>query len=185
MAEKKDFNPEKDIEFSVVNRLKKKLKSSVQIATEEDASSSEPMMESGSLNSSLKSPANAGNVVSNETQYRRGLFFDYFSTNFQEMLASTKPPFTFVIVKDLSNLTQALKTSPQQVLFINWSINPKVYEQLLVQINSKFPSIHIIISGTDLNSERAKEIKAKYGFVKGFMMLPASLDQLKKVLQIN
>ena len=128
----------------------------------------------------VSEPKTNSNLVSNETHYRRGLFFDYFSTAFQEILSASKPPFSFIVVKDLSNLTQALKTSPQQVLFINWSINPKVYDQLLLQINSKFPSIHIVITGTDLNAQKAKEIKMKYPFLKSFLMLPATIEQLKK-----
>ncbi len=180
MAEKKDFNPERDIEFSVVSRLKKKIKPSV---TDENSSGSNDVEANFmDLESGIKSNSN---LVSNEVHYRRGLFFDYFSTAFHELLSTAKPPFSFVVVKDLSNLTQALKTSPQQVLFINWSINPKVYDQLLVQINAKFPSIYIIITGTDLNAQKAKEIKTKYSFVKSFLALPATMDQLRKILQIN
>jgi hypothetical protein len=181
MAEKKDFNPEKDIEFSVVARLKKKIKPS---QTDEHKTSPGASVEADYIDLEPEVKSNS-NVISNETHYRRGLFFDYFSTAFHEILSTSKPPFSFIVVKDLSNLTQALKTSPQQVLFINWSINPKVYDQLLVQINAKFPSIHIVITGTDLNAQKAKEIKTKYSFVKSFLVLPATMDQLKKVLQIN
>lgn len=180
MAEKKDFNPEKDIKFSVVARLKKKIKPSISDDDKVDASAVEA--DFVDLETGIKS---SSNLVSNETHYRRGLFFDYFSTAFHEILSSAKPPFSFVVVKDLTNLTQALKTSPQQVLFLNWSINPKVYDQLLVQINAKFPSVHIVITGADLNAQKAKEIKTKYTFVKSFLALPATMDQLKKVLQIN
>lgn len=180
MAEKKDFNPERDIEFSVVSRLKKKIKPS---NYEETDSRSSPMdAEVIDIDSGIKP---ATNMVSNEIHYRRGLFFDYHSSVFHDVLSTSKPPFSFVIAKDLSNLTQALKVSPQQVLFINWSINPKVYDQLLIQINSKFPSVHIVITGSDLNSQKAKEIKTKYPFVKSFLVLPATIDQFKKVLQIN
>lgn len=181
MAEKKDFNPEKDIEFSVVSRLKKKIKPSNHEDTKTETS---PVVdiEVIDIDSGMKPSAN---MVSNEIHYRRGLFFDYFSSAFQEILSTSKPPFSFVIAKDLSNLTQALKSSPQQVLFVNWSVNPKVYEQLLMQINSKFPSVHIVITGTDLNSQKAKEIKMKFPFVKSFLVLPASIEQFKKILQIN
>lgn len=178
MNDKKDFNPEKDIEFSIVQKLKKKMKQGASVIETEEALS---QTNTGTnVTSQSTSP-----VMSNETLYKRGLFFDYFSTGFQEMLSNSRPPFSFVVVKDLSSLTQALKTSPQQVLFINWSINPKVYEQLLVQINAKFPSISIVVTGTDLTNERAKEIKSKFPFIKSFLMMPAGLDQLKKVLQIN
>lgn len=177
---KKDFNPEKDIVFSVVARLKKKIKPS----NVDDSKLDSTAIEDDLIHLDLP-PSTSGNLVSNETHYRRGLFFDYFSAAFQEILSASKPPFSFVVVKDLSNLTQALKASPQQVLFINWSINPKVYEQLLLQINSKFPSVNIVITGADLNSQKAKEIKTKFPFVKNFLLLPTTIDQLKKILQIN
>lgn len=180
MTDKKDFNPEKDIEFSIVQKLKKKMKQNGGVIdTEENTVTS-----TSSTNAVLVNSSNPS-MVSNETHYRRGLFFDYFSTGFQELFTNAKPPFSFVIVKDLSSLTQALKTSPQQVLFINWSINPKVYEQLLTQINAKFPSIYIVVAGSDLTNEKAKEIKAKFPFIRSFLVMPASLDQLKKILQIN
>ena len=180
MAEKKDFNPEKDIQFSVVGRLKKKIKPSFT-----DENKTNPTIVEADFVDLDTGNKSSSNLVSNETHYRRGLFFDYFSTAFHEILSSAKPPFSFVVVKDLTNLTQALKTSPQQVLFINWSINPKVYDQLLVQINAKFPSVYIVITGLDLNAQKAKEIKTKYTFIKSFLALPATMDQLKKVLQIN
>lgn len=181
MSEKKDFNPEKDIEFSVVSRLKKKIKPS---NYEETTNAEIAPLEAEFLVHETDHKS-SNNLVSNEIHYRRGLFFDYFSNAFHEIVSSSNVPFSFVVVKDLSNLTQALKSSPQQVLFINWSINPKVYDQLLVQINSKFPSVYIVITGSDLNSQKAKEIKTKYPFVKNFLVLPASIEQLKKVLQIN
>ena len=177
MTDKKDFNPEKDIEFSVVSKLKNKAQTS----------GNKLLFTESTSNVAQTSPGIDANpiIISNETHYRRGLFFDYNSNYFQDLFSQAKPVFPYVVVKDLNSLTQALKSATPQSLFINWSVNPKAYEQLLPQISAKFPSVHIIISGTDLTQAKAKDIKEKYSFVKNFLAFPTSIEQLKKLLQIS
>lgn len=178
MTDRRDFNPETDIEFTVVQKLAKNSnKPSGMVNNNEEITSS-----SNNLN-----VTNTTNVTATTTSIPatniKIIFFDFNDQYFSSFTTEIKNPLQFQVVKDLTQLTQSLKNviKSSTYLFLNYEINMKAMDQLIPQLNAKFPTVFICIALK--NNTLESELRRKFSYIKAFLSLPLTESSLMNVLK--
>lgn len=100
--------------------------------------------------------------------------FDFKKLYFNKILNTPK----IDLISDLNLLNSTLRESEENVLIFYYNSEPKVINQLILQIKEKFPKNKILIVATKLASDKAQLHKnSKYG-VNDYLSDPFELSEL-------
>lgn len=96
---------------------------------------------------------------------------DYFQKKFKGAKAE------FLIVKELANLNSLLKENSGNILAFYYNSDPKIINQLILQIKEKFQENKLLIIASKLSPEKASQHKAtKYG-VDAYLSDPFNISE--------
>jgi len=195
MTDKKSFNPETDIEFSIEKKLKDTFSenSLSKNSLTENNLNGLPSHENAFVNANTGGDLTKKMVPSTPKEekkiptvpdFRKAIFFDFGIQHFQNWILTEKFSFPYFIAKDLTQLTTSLKNAGRSILFLHYSSNPKAMEQLVPQIESKFSSVLICLCVQNLDQKIYQQIKIFFPRIQLIVEFPLQLDKVSQVLSI-
>jgi hypothetical protein len=170
MSEKKDFNPETDIVFTIVQKLSGKKVNETHVE-KQDVLEPLPVVEipSGAPPSMPMQP------------HKKLVYFDFASNSFSTFVASDPRLASSDVVKDLGVLTKTLKALGDCYLVLNVDANIKAIEQLVPQISQKFLIVKIILVASSSNMDFCQSLKKSYPSITHLLLFPLSVEKIKNL----
>jgi len=105
------------------------------------------------------------------------ILFDFQSNFFSKAIKGLPGGFHYVVVNNLNDLNQHLKSKKFQIVVFNYDVNPKAVNQLCAQIRQKLPSTKTLIMAKSISPEKAKIHAQTPSGANGYYQFP--LDALK------
>lgn len=105
------------------------------------------------------------------------IYFDFQSNLFSEI--ELPHQFSTVIVNDIKELNQHLKSKDFQIAVFNYDAHPKAVNQLTLQIKQKLPSTKTIIVAKNISPEKAKLHAKTPSGADGYLSQPLSAESLR------
>ncbi|MGE3611384.1 MAG: hypothetical protein AB7I27_17450 [Bacteriovoracaceae bacterium] len=85
------------------------------------------------------------------------IFFDYQESFFKNLKDQFKDRPSYLILQSLEELNGALKKAGNKIIVFNYDNHPKIVNQLIAQIKSKFKNAKTMIMAQSLSPEKVKK----------------------------
>jgi hypothetical protein len=108
------------------------------------------------------------------------ILFDFQSDFFAKALKGLPERFNYIVVKNLNELNQHLKSKKFQIVVFNYDVNPKAVNQLCAQIKQKLPSTKTLIMAKAISPEKAKLHAQTPSGANGYYQFPLDSMKLEK-----
>ena len=110
------------------------------------------------------------------------IFLDYKSDFFTMLLKEIGEGLDSTIIKEFEELPEHLKSSRNVLLFLNYSVYPKLCQQMIPLVKEKFSHAKMIIVAKNLTAESVKQHKASEFGVDDYLSFPFTREDFFRVL---
>lgn len=154
------FDPERDLKFSVDIQVKKLAKTGINTKPAQEEPEPEPEVE--------------------EIQYyndNKVILFDMKPQFFESFLEDISENIKHELITDLKALTGSLKEKEKTYLFLNYTDNTNVAQQLIPQIKTKYSHVSIILIAKDLTINAVKQLSSKPYAAHEYLSFPCDQQE--------
>lgn len=114
------------------------------------------------------------------------ILFDFESDFFTKSKHHFPEGYDYVVVKNLAELNQCLKSKSLQIVVFNYDANPKAVNQLCAQIKAKKPTTKTVIMAKTISPQKAMAHSRTASGAAGYYQFPLQAARIeaefKKIL---
>jgi superfamily II helicase len=110
------------------------------------------------------------------------IFFDYKTDFFSDLQKEVSTDFESVIIKDFENLPPELHGADKTILFLNYTAYPRLCQQMIPQIKSKFSAVIIVLVAKNLTAEKVQKHRDSVYGVHDYLSDPFTRDDFFRIL---